>query len=449
MPVLNGIHDFLWGLLVDWIVLVALFLTLGLEFLPWRLIPYGIRQVWSSLRHPEGEGEITAFAALMTDLGGMIGVGNLAGVALMVGIGGPGSLLWAWGVSLVGMAIKFADTFLAVRYRQPLAAGVLLGGPMLVMRQGLGPAWQGPAVLFALSASVSLVFQGNGVQVHQMAQALQLGFGIPVAFTGVVAALLAWLVISGGLRRISRVSCWLVPAMVVAYLVAVGWLLWPHLATIPAALRLIVADAFSGKAMAAGVVAVTVAAAVRNAVFATETGIGTGSIIHAAARPADPRLQGAIAMLSNLVVSVVCSASGLLLVCSGAYHRAAEDSPIELMLRAFAWAQPGSAWITVVALSLFAFTTVITFAAYGERCLAFVCGTGCFQPYRLLWVASLAVFPLLRFRTIWTATELMQALMVLPNLLALLLLSSRLFEAVLNRPRRQDPPPGLELEPDA
>jgi len=445
----NEIQSFLWGLLVDWIVLVGLFLTLGLEFLPWRLIPFGIRQLWHSLWQAGDDGEISAFAALMTDLGGMIGVGNLAGVALMVGIGGPGSLAWIWLVSLVGMAIKFADTSLAVRYRQPQADGTILAGPMVVMRQGLGPSWQLGAMLFALSASISLVFQGNGVQVHQMAQALKLSFGIPQAWTGVGVAVLAWLVISGGLRRISRVSCWLVPAMLLAYLLTIGLLLLPHLDTIPAALQLIASDALQGRAVAGGVLGVTVSAAVRNAVFATETGIGTGSIVHAAAWPGDPKMQGAIAMLSNLVVSTVCSATGLLLVCSGAYQAAVPVTPIQAMVQAFNWASPGSGWITAVALSLFAYTTLITFVVYGERCLIFVVGKAGIVPYRLLWTAALALFPLLRFRAIWTATELLQGLMVLPNLLALLLLSPRLFEAALNRSPGTVRQPLLHQEPES
>jgi AGCS family alanine or glycine:cation symporter len=452
MAWLDALNAFLWGLSADWITLVGLFLTLGLQFLPLRALPWACLQLWQSFRDQRaGTGEISSFAALMTALGGTLGVGHLTGMAISLGVGGPGVVPWMWLVGLVGMGTKFSETFLAVRFRQRDWRGAVHGGPMEAIRHGLGPGWTWLATMYAALGTLGVFGLGNGVQAQQLALGLQELSGLPPLLVGMGAATLTGLVLAGGLRRISRVSSLLVPLMTFGYLFAVTALLLPHAGLVPAALGRMLQEAFRPEALSGGALALTVQTAVRAAVFANEAGLGTSSIVHAPASPADPVRQGAIAMLTNLVSLLVCSATGLLLLISGVLEHSArphaalggghpawelmgrEGAGLQLLRQAFAWGSGGNVWILDLCLVLFAFTTLVTFGYYGERCLAFLVGSRGRKPFRLVWIGVMVLASSQGLPGLWGIADTLDALLALPNLLALLLLSGLIFRTVPGR----------------
>ncbi|MFO0038065.1 MAG: alanine/glycine:cation symporter family protein [Synechococcaceae cyanobacterium] len=452
MAWLDALNAFLWGLSADWITLVGLFLTLGLQFLPLRGLPWACRQLWRSfLDQRAGPGEISSFAALMTALGGTLGVGHLTGMAISLGVGGPGVVPWMWLVGLVGMGTKFSETFLAVRFRQHDRRGQVHGGPMEAIRHGLGPGWSWLALLYATLGTVGVFGLGNGVQAQQLALGLNQLSGLPPLLLGMAAAALTGLVLAGGLRRISRVSTVLVPLMTLGYLVVVAAMLLRHAALIPEAVGQMLQEAFRPEALKGGALGLTVQTAVRAAVFANEAGLGTSSIAHAPASPADPVRQGAIAMLSNGVSLLVCSATGLLLLISGVLDTALADhdgpghaqvawellgrngSGLRLLHQAFAWGSGGSAWFLDLCLVLFAFTTLVAFGYYGERCFTFLVGSRGRQPFRLVWIAVVVLASSQSLPGLWGIADTLDALLALPNLLCLLLLSGLIFRTVPGR----------------
>ena len=431
MELVAALHAFVWGLLADWVCFVAVFLCLGLNFGPWRLIPYGLRQLWRSLRHPgmpAGDGELDSGTAFLVTLGGTVGIGNITGVALAVSLGGPGVLAWLWAVSLVGMALKFAETALAVRFRRPQPDGSVLAGPMLTIRRGLHRRWRALAGMFAAMTVLSAFGSSNGLQIGQLAAVMAQDLGSPPLLTGLVTALATAAVISGGLRRVGRVATLLVPLMVLGYGLAMAALLLAHGPDLRPALEQVLAGALAPRAIAAGGVAVTISAAVRLAVFSNEAGTGSAAIVQAAARPADPLRQGSIAMLGNLVDTALCSATGLLLIASGASGAGAGIAPLAMVDAAMGWARPGSQWISHLAIVLFSFTTILSAAVVAERCLLFLAGARWRLAFRCCWCAALVLLAPFGGSGLWLMAELLEALVVLPNLLSLLLLSPLLFQ---------------------
>lgn len=435
MELVAAINGFSWGLLVDWVCFAAVFLTLGLGFAPWRLIPYGIRALWHSLRHPRAgatapgtsqpDGELSSWRALMVVLGGTVGVGNLTGTALALSLGGPGSLAWMWLISLLGMTIKFAETALAVRFRRRQADGTLLAGPMVTIQRGLSRRWRWLAGIYATLTVLAGFGSANSVQVQQLANAMARETGSPRLLTGLVVALLIAAVISGGLQRIGRVSAVLVPAMVLGYGGAVTVLLLNHGPELALALGTIAGAAFQPAALLSGGLGATVATAVRLTVFSTGTGKGNLTVVQGVAWPGDPLRQGSIGMLSNLIDSLLCSATGLLVVASGAHQQ--QGRAFEVLSNAIRWANPGALWIADLAVVLFSFTTILSFSILGERCLLFLLGERWRLPYRISWCGAIVAFAPLDARSFWQLAEMLDALMVLPNLLSLLLLSPLLF----------------------
>lgn len=447
MPWVERLHGFLWGLTIDWVALVGVFLTLGLQFLPLRRLPWACRQLLDAMRdRRSGPGEISSFGALMTALGGTIGMGHLTGMTIAMTAGGPGVVPWMWLVALLGMATKFSETFLAVRFRQRTPRGEVVGGPMEAIRHGLGPRWNGLAMLYAALGTLGVFGLGNGVQAQELTLSLQQLSGLPSLGLGMATAALAWVVLRGGLARLSRVQTVLVPLMALPYLLVVALLLARHAALVPAAVTLMLRQAFTPQALSGSGLGLVVHIAVRTAVFANEAGLGTTAIAQAPACPADPVRQGAIAMLANLISMLICSATALLLLISGVLHRSGPDGVflladrggLMLLRRAFDWAAPGSAWIASLALVLFAFTTILTYGYYGERCFTFLVGARGGPPFRLLWTLVVVLASSQAVRGLWAISNTLDALIALPNLLALLLLSGLVFQAVVTLP----PPPG-------
>jgi AGCS family alanine or glycine:cation symporter len=377
---------------------------------------------------PAGDGELDSGTAFLVTLGGTVGIGNITGVALAVSLGGPGVLAWLWAVSLVGMALKFAETALAVRFRRPQPDGSVLAGPMLTIRRGLHRRWRALAGMFAAMTVLSAFGSSNGLQIGQLAAVMAQDLGSPPLLTGLVTALATAAVISGGLRRVGRVATLLVPLMVLGYGLAMAALLLAHGPDLRPALEQVLAGALAPRAIAAGGVAVTISAAVRLAVFSNEAGTGSAAIVQAAARPADPLRQGSIAMLGNLVDTALCSATGLLLIASGASGAGAGIAPLAMVDAAMGWARPGSQWISHLAIVLFSFTTILSAAVVAERCLLFLAGARWRLAFRCCWCAALVLLAPFGGSGLWLMAELLEALVVLPNLLSLLLLSPLLFQ---------------------
>ncbi len=429
--VIKAINDFAWGPVMLVLLLgTGLYLTLGLKFLTLRKIPTAFRLLFSG-RTGSGAGDISPFAALMTSLSATIGTGNIAGVATAVVLGGPGALFWMWITALVGMATKYAEAVLAVRFREQDAHGNYSGGPMYYIRNGLHRRWHWLGYAFAIFGSLAGFGIANTVQSNSVAQVLHDSFSVPHYATGLVLMLLVGGVVLGGIRRISTVASWLVPFMAVAYIIMGLVVLITHAAEIPAAVTHIVDSAFNGSAAAGGFAGATVWAALRfgvaRGIFSNEAGLGSAPIAHAAARTNSPVRQGMIAMLGTFIDTlVVCSMTGLVIVIMEVIPSGIEGASLTSM--AFSQAFPGGEYIVTIGLCLFAFTTMIGWSFYGERCVVYLVGTRGILPFRICWVVAIFVGTMVQLDLIWLIADTLNAFMAIPNLIALLLLSPVVFK---------------------
>jgi AGCS family alanine or glycine:cation symporter len=398
----------------------------GLGFMPLRRIGFGFRQALGSIRSSKGEGDVSAFAGLTTALAATIGTGNVAGVAGAIATGGPGAVFWMWLIAFVGMATKYAESLLAVHYREVDDLGEHVGGPMYFIRNGLGPGWGWLATLFALFGTLAGFGIGNGVQAHEMALALKTSLGVPELLTGVVMAVITFLVLIGGIERIGKVTEVVVPFMAIVYVVGALVILLVHLGEIPAALGVIFNDAFTGQAVAGGALGTVIQKGISRGVFSNEAGLGTAPIAQAAAKPGDPVLQGTVAMLGTFIDTIiVCTMTALVIVISGLYT--GDQSGVALTMAAFDKGLPGAAWLVTFGTVFFTGTTILGWGYYSERCLEFLAGTRAIQPFRLVWVAVVVIGAVATGGVIWTVADILNGLMAIPNLIGLLLLSGTVF----------------------
>ncbi len=430
--ILSSISSFVWGApLLVLLLGTGLYLTLGLRLLPQRKLGYGIRMMFRGRATVAADaGDITPFQALMTALSATIGTGNIAGVATAIFLGGPGAVFWMWLTALVGMATKYAEAVLAVEYRETDAEGRHVGGPMYYIRNGLGPKWAWLGATFAFFATIAAFGIGNTVQANSVAAAMQGTFGVPLLATGLVLAVLTFVVIIGGVSRIGRVAEHLVPLMAILYVAGALLILAINIAEVPAALALIVTDAFTGTAAAGGFAGAGVMAAIRfgvaRGVFSNEAGLGSAPIAHAAARTSDPVRQGTVAMLGTFIDTIiVCTMTALVIITTGAWTSG--ETGAELSALAFDTGLPGGDLIVTLGLVVFAFTTILGWSYYGERAAAYLFGPRIILPFRLAWVAALVLGAVGDLGLIWLIADIMNALMALPNLIALVALSGTVF----------------------
>lgn len=427
LPFLDALNNVVWGPITLWLIgLTGLYLMVGLGFMPLRRIGFGFRQALGSIRSSKGEGEVTAFEGLTTALAATIGTGNVAGVAGAIATGGPGAVFWMWLIAFVGMATKYAESVLAVHYREVDDLGEHVGGPMYFIRNGLGPGWGWLATLFALFGTLAGFGIGNGVQAHEMALALKTSLGVPELLTGVVMAVITFLVLIGGIERIGKVTEVVVPFMAIVYVVGALVILLVHLGEIPAALGVIFNDAFTGQAVAGGALGTVIQKGISRGVFSNEAGLGTAPIAQAAAKPGDPVLQGTVAMLGTFIDTIiVCTMTALVIVISGLYT--GDLSGVALTMAAFDKGLPGAAWLVTFGTVFFTGTTILGWGYYSERCLEFLAGTRAIQPFRLVWVAVVVIGAVATGGVIWTVADILNGLMAIPNLIGLLLLSGTVF----------------------
>jgi AGCS family alanine or glycine:cation symporter len=428
----SSASDFIWGpwFLIPLLLLTGLFLTL-------RLRGVQFTQLWPALhtalivrREAGAEGDISHFQALMTALSATVGTGNIVGVAVAISTGGPGALFWMWVTGLVGMATKFSEALLSVKYRTTDVRGEQAGGPMYYLSRAI--AW--PRVgrtlgtLYALFAAVAAFGIGNMVQANSMADAIHESTGIPDWGTGLVIALGLGLVLLGGIRSIGRFTGVFVPFMILLYMGGGILLLVLNVGRIPDALGLIFGDAFTGTAAAGGFLGATVRQAMRygvaSGIFSNESGLGSAGIAAAAAQTREPVRQALVSMTQTFIDTlVVCSFTGIAIVAMGVWNSGLEGAALTQM--AFRTGLPG-AWggeVVSLSLALFAFSTLLGWSYYGERSVEYLVGAWAVVPYRVLFVVVAFLGAVRSLEFVWRFSDVMNGLMALPNLVGLLLLS--------------------------
>ena len=439
--IINEINAFAWGPpMLGILGVTGVLLTLGLVFMPWRKVGYGFRLLFAK-DDTGGEGEVKPFNALMTALSATVGTGNIAGVATAIALGGPGAIFYMWLIALFGMATKYAEAVCAVKYREVDKSGKYVGGPMYYLKNGVGEfapelgKWLGLA--FAVFGAVAAFGIGNAVQVNSMAAALGESFAVPNYMTGIVVAVLVGVVIVGGIRRIGEVAGKLVPAMIVLYIGAALLIIITNIAEVPAAIALIFKYAFTPAAATGGFAGAAVAAAIRfgvaRGVFSNESGLGSAAIAHAAARTNNPVRQGIIAMLGTFIDTlIVCTMTALVIITSGAWTMTGADGSgltgAVLTTIAFQTSVPGGQYIVTVALAVFAFTTILGWSYYGERCWQYLFSERSLVIYRVLWILAALSFANVKVDFVWNLSDTLNGLMAVPNLIGLLLLAPMVFK---------------------
>lgn len=463
---ISSISSFVWGpAMLILLVGTGVYLTLLLRGIQFRELIPSLYYALIKRREEGAEGDISHFQALMTALAATVGVGNIAGVATAIASGGPGALFWMWMTGLFGMATKFSEAVLGVRYRQIDKRGNMAGGPMYYLRDGLG-GWLGKVLgfLFALFAAFAAFGIGSMVQSNSVADALQSTFHIPPVSTAIVIAVLAGLVILGGIRSIGRVTGFFVPIMIVFYIAGGLVVLIINWRGLPEIVASVLGQAFTPSAALGGFAGATVRQGIRwgvaRGVFSNESGLGTGGIAAAAAQTTEPVRQALVSMTQTFIDTiVVCSITGFTIIATGAWTRVDPITGLgytgaPLTARAFETGLPGSWGDAVVALGLafFAFSTILGWAYYGERAIEYLLGERSIFPYRLVFILSaffgaavLQLFPGQNqgFQFVWDFSDMMNGAMAIPNLIGLLILSGVVLHEVRGyfqrNPRRKPP----------
>ncbi|NKQ10475.1 alanine/glycine:cation symporter family protein [Pseudomonas sp. SST3] len=425
----NSVNGLVWGPPMLVLILgTGLFLMVMLKFMPLLRIGTGFALIWRGrVKGDEETGEITPFQALMTSLAATVGTGNIAGVATAIFLGGPGALFWMWCTALVGMATKYCEVVLAVHYREKDDRGEHVGGPMYAIKNGLHKRWLWLGGAFAIFGGLAGFGIGNMVQVNSMALALEATFAVPLWLTGLVAMVLVGLVILGGIKRIGKVAAALVPFMCVAYIIAGITVLVVHAEQIPTAFDLIFTHAFSPIAATGGFAGAAVMAAIRfgvaRGIFSNEAGLGTAGIAQAAGTTKSSVRSGMIGMMGTFIDTlIICTITGLAIICSGVWTGG--ESGAALSAAAFESAMPGfGGAVLTIALVVFAFTTILGWSYFGEKCWEFMVGTRAIWPFRVIWVLAVPFGAIAQLDFAWLLADTLNGLMAIPNLISLILLS--------------------------
>ena len=427
--------NIVWGpVMLVLLVGTGIWLTLILRGLQFGMLFYALKQAFRP--HPkkddgsDHEGDVSHFGALMTALSATIGTGNIAGVATAVVTGGPGAVFWMWITAIFGMATKYGEGVLAVKYRVTNSKGEMSGGPMYYIENGLGKKWKWLAFLFAFFGVMASFGIGSTVQANSVAQAVHSSFGIDTWITGVVLTLITAFVVLGGIQSIARVSSVVVPFMAVLYIVGGLVVVAMHFDLLLPALKVIMHDAFSGQAVAGGVVGTVIRYGVARGVFSNEAGMGSAPIAAAAAKTDHPVRQALVSMTGTFLDTIiVCSITGIVLVMGilqsngGAFAvpdlkgAALTTATFDAMLSGY------GGWVVTIGLIFFAYSTTLGWCYYGEKCVTYVFGDKSVPMYRVIYVATVMLGTVLSLDMVWAAADTFNGLMAVPNLIALLLLS--------------------------
>ncbi|SDP55744.1 alanine/glycine:cation symporter family protein [Selenomonas ruminantium] len=427
IPVLNAIDSFMWGPpLITLLVGTGIYLTLRLKLLQVVRLPKALSLIFKAKNH--GEGDVSSFKALCVALAATVGTGNIVGVATAVKIGGPGAIFWMWMAAFFGMATKYAEGLLAVKYRSTDANGNIAGGPMYYIRKGMGEKYKPLATFFA-AATILVAYFGIGTfpQVNAIVDSAEISFGLSKVLTGAVLTILIAAITIGGLQSIAKVASKVIPFMAVMYILISLGLIAMNIDGVPAAIALIFESAFTGTAAAGGFAGSTIMMAMQNGiargVFSNESGLGSAPIAAAAAKTKEPAEQGLISMTGTFIDTlIICTMTGLALVLTGVWQGDAAGAAMTSAAFASAYGVIGSSLLTI-ALVLFAFTTILGWNYYGERACIYLFGTKGVMPYRIIFIALIASGGFLKLEAIWILADIVNGLMAIPNLIALIALS--------------------------
>ncbi len=428
---LDTAAGFVWGpwLLIPVLLLTGLYLTIVLKALQFHKLGYALWLALIKRKEAGAEGDISHYQALTVALAATIGVGNIAGVATAIFAGGPGALFWMWITGLVGMATKYSEAFLGVKFRRVDAKGEQSGGPQFYLSEGIrGPLGQVLAIFFAIAAAIAAFGIGNMVQSNTVSASIEEEFGVATWVTGLVLTVGAGIVILGGIRWIGRFAALFVPFMAIAYIIGATWVIVVNIDALPSAIAMVFTDAFTGTAAGGGFAGATVMMVIRfgvaRGIFSNESGLGTGGIAAAAARTSNPVRQALVSMTQTFLDTlVVVSFTGLSIIVTGAWM-SGEDGAVLTRL-AFEEGLPGE-WggiIVTLAVAFFAFSTLLGWAYYGERNMDRLFGRVAVTPYRVVFVLVIFVGAVQELEVVWTFSDIMNGLMALPNLIGLLIMS--------------------------
>lgn len=422
LEMLRTISSFIWG--PPLLILIAgtgIYFSVLIGFLQIRLLPYSLKLAFSKKQDQHTEGDISHFQALMTALAATVGTGNIVGVATAVLLGGPGALFWMWISAFFGMATKYAEAVLAVKYRVQDADGEMSGGPMYYLERGLNQKWLG--VLFALFGAGAAFGIGNLVQANSVAGVVHSTFHVPAWLTGLILTIFTALVLLGGIQSIGRAAAFFVPVMAAFYVIAGLIVIAMNIADVPAALGLVFKDAFTGEAAAGGVVGAVIRYGVARGVFSNEAGLGSASIAAAAAKTDLPARQALVSMTQVFIDTIViCSITGLTIILAGQYDSGLKGS--ELTTAAFSeFLGSAGAYIVAIGLVFFASSTIIGWSYYGEKCFSYLFSKKTVRYYRIAFVLTVFLGAVTSLETVWTFADMMNGLMALPNLIGLIGLS--------------------------
>jgi AGCS family alanine or glycine:cation symporter len=414
--------NWVWGpVMLVLLVGTGLYLTICMRGMQFRLLPRALKLAFSRQKNVGEPGEISPFQALMTAMAGTIGTGNIAGVATAMVLGGPGAIFWMWISAMVGMGTKYAEAYLAVYFRVVDDKGRVSGGPMYYIEHGLKMKWL--AVIFAICGTVAALGTGCSVQSNSVAQVIERSFGLAPWITGVLLSGFTGLVLIGGLKRIAHVVSFVVPIMAIFYVGGGLIIMVSHYELVLPALTLIVQDAFTGQAVAGGAIGAVIRYGIARGVFSNEAGLGTAPIAAASARTTKPSEQGLISMTGTFLDTIiVCSITGIVLVMAGQYGTGVTGAA--LTANSFELLLPGYGnWVVTIGLIFFAYSTILGWSFYGEKCAQYLMGDRALKPYRVLYTAMVLVGTLITLDLVWAMSDVFNGLMAFPNLIGLLLLS--------------------------
>ncbi|WP_290918329.1 sodium:alanine symporter family protein [Halodesulfovibrio sp.] len=425
MSWLEMIDGWVWGpVMLTLLVGTGLLLTIMLKGLQFRKLGYSLYLALIRRKDADAdEGDISNFEALMTALSATVGTGNIAGVATAIAVGGPGALFWMWITGLVGMATKYGEAVLAVKYRVKDENGEMCGGPMYYIARGLG--WKGLGAVFAFFATIASFGIGNMVQSNSVALAVKDTFGIDPFIVGIVLAVLTALVVLGGIKSIGKVTSILIPIMIVFYVGGALFILLTNIEKIGPAFGLVFEYAFNPVAATGGFAGATVAAAIRfgvaRGVFSNESGLGSAPIAAAAAQTKHPVDQALVSMTQTFIDTIViCTMTGLVIIM---FNWDSGLTSSSLTTEAFRLGFEGGQYIVTIGLILFAYSTILGWCYYGEKSIEYLLGVGAVKPYRMVYIAAILFGSVQKVGLVWTLADIFNGLMALPNLLGLIFLS--------------------------
>lgn len=454
MNVLGFLGGIVWGPVgIVFLVGTGIFISFRTRFIQFRMFTYAWKLISGKYDDKNDDGEITHFQALSAALSATIGTGNIAGVGTAIALGGPGAVFWMWITALFGMGLKYAEALLSLHFRTIHEDGSVSAGPMYYIEKGIGQKWLG--ICFALFAAIASFGIGNMVQANSVAEPALSAFGVPKLATGIALAVLVFLVIIGGIKRIGRVASKLVPFMSILYVAGALVILFMNIGDIGSAFAQIFVHAFSPSSAAGGFAGAAVASAIRfgvaRGVFSNEAGLGSAPIAHGAAMTKEPVREGLVAMLGPFIDTIViCSMTALVIIISGAYTQTDGDGGTltGAILTSTAFQQGlgiGNIGELIVSVGIifFALSTIISWSYYGDRSVEYLLGKKAVLPYRLIYCLLIPVGAYMKLDFVWTFSDVANGLMAWPNLVAILLLSPvvvKMTREYFSDPDRINPP---------